>query len=79
MQWVTCQASKAEVRTDHCSPWAIHAVGSLEGQVKLKWVQTGVSQGSTNRGKLSRIATGKIGIIQVVPELLMQNVPWYVC
>lgn len=55
------RTAKAEVGIDWCGPCDLLAVGVLAGELRLRWVQAGVSQGSTCRGNLVRRAEAEVG------------------
>lgn len=50
-------------------PWPLHLVDALTGQLKLKWVQASVLQGSTCRGHIVRIAEDELDVISASPGL----------
>lgn len=54
---------------------ALYTMGTLAGQLRLKWVQATVSQ-STARGCPGRTAGAVAGVVQEIPGLSVQRVAW---
>lgn len=57
------------------SPRALRTMGTMAGQLRLKWVQARVSQSCTHRKCPGRAAGAVIGVGQEVPGLSEQRVP----
>ena len=54
------RTAKADVGTDQCCSWALHAVCALERYLRPKWVQARVFQGSLPIGCPGRVAEAKV-------------------